>query len=225
MSEHQPDLFKQFSRLNWLLHRYHQQNHRDFGPMADPHRGQGRILALLKLKPEISQKELSTILDIRSQSLGELLSKLEKNGYITRTPSEADRRVMEVRLTEAGQKVSAQNEQMLDTEILFERLSEEEQAALSGYLDRIIATLEELFGGGEQEFDYREHPHFEGRGHGGHPSMHGHGDGPHFGRRGFGHWHDRDRHHSHFSHKGFGHHSAHPSHQDEYDKPDTSKED
>lgn len=220
MSENHSDLFQQFTRLNWLLHRYHQQNRRNFGPMGDIHRGQGRILALLKLKPEISQKELSAILDIRSQSLGELLSKLEKNGYITRTPSEADRRVMEVRLTEAGQQASVQNEQTLDRSVLFKGLSPEEQATLSEYLDRIIATIEEQFGDSEQEFAYGEHSHFSGRGHR-HPSGMP-GEQPHFGGRGFGHWQTGDRHH--FGHRGMGRHSGHPGHQDSQDKSDPAKE-
>ena len=72
------DLIEQFTRIEWLLHRYHQQNHTHHGPMADPRRGQGRVLAILKMKPEISQKELSFLLDMTPQSLGEFLSKLEK---------------------------------------------------------------------------------------------------------------------------------------------------
>jgi DNA-binding MarR family transcriptional regulator len=171
MDQNTPDLFEQFTHLNWLLHRYHQQNHRDFGPMGDIHRGQGRILALLKLKPEISQRELSNILNIRSQSLGELLAKLEKNGYITRTPSETDRRVMEIRLTEAGEKVSIKNEQQLDTDALFSGLSEEEQDTLSDYLNRIIANLEESFGDDTPE-NFDDRPPFGGRGYGFHPGMH-----------------------------------------------------
>jgi hypothetical protein len=61
-----PDIYEQFVLLQWLLHRYQLQNYREFGPFADPHRGQGRVLALLKLNPEISQKDRSNILNIRS---------------------------------------------------------------------------------------------------------------------------------------------------------------
>lgn len=202
MNSDSSDLFEQFTRLNWLLHRYHQQNHREFGPMGDTHRGQGRILALLKLKPEISQKELSSILDIRSQSLGELLSKLEKSGYIARTPSEADRRVMEIRLTEAGKEASTRSEQQLDTEALFQDLNEEEQAALSDYLNRIISTLEQLFGNSDSEYDFTNHPPFEGRGFGPHPGMR---DGrPPFAGGGFGHWPDRGERRPPFDFRDFG---------------------
>jgi len=77
-------LMEQFSRAAMLLHRYTHHSRRTQGPFEDPHRGQGRILALLKVKPEISQRELSYLLDIRNQSLSELLTKLEKAGYISR---------------------------------------------------------------------------------------------------------------------------------------------
>ncbi|RAU92574.1 MarR family winged helix-turn-helix transcriptional regulator [Paenibacillus sp. YN15] len=194
MNTNSTDLFELFTRLNWLLHRYHQRNHRHFGPMGDPHRGQGRILALLKLKPEISQKELSEILDMRSQSLGEMLGKLEKSGYITRAPSEADRRVMEIKLTEAGKAASFQKDQHLDKEALFTGLSEEEQEKLGEYLSRVISTLEQLLGNSGSESDFPERPSFDPHSFGPHGGKHGHhrhfggeefGDHPRRGRGGF----------------------------------------
>ncbi|MDQ7092330.1 MarR family transcriptional regulator [Desulfosporosinus sp. PR] len=228
------DLFGQFVRLEWLLHRYHQHNHRHHGPLGDPHRGQGRVLALLKLKPEISQKELSEILDIRSQSLGELLAKLERNGYITRTPSPTDRRVMNVHLTEAGRESSAQKEQHADIEALFDCLNEEEQATLSDYLSRIILALEQQYAG-EPEAEFQGHPPFEGRGfdrhfgmEGGHPPFHGRGLGRHFGMEG-----GRPP----FDGRGFGRHSGmegkrppfdgrdYEHHHEERDKPNNSNSD
>ncbi|MBP9478421.1 MAG: MarR family transcriptional regulator [Sebaldella sp.] len=143
------NLFGQFARVEWLLHRYHQHNHRVHGPMGDPHRGQGRILALLKMQPEISQKDLVFLLDMRPQSLGELLMKLERAGYITRTPSEADRRVMNIKLTDEGAKVT---EHQNSFEKLFNCLNEEEQEILSGYLNRITEGLEKQFS--EDGLDY-----------------------------------------------------------------------
>ncbi|SHN53535.1 MarR family winged helix-turn-helix transcriptional regulator [Desulfitobacterium chlororespirans] len=152
------DLIMQLTRVEWLLHRYHQQNHMNFGPMGDPRRGQGRVLAILKMQPEISQKELSYLLDMRPQSLGELLSKLEKNEYITRTPSESDRRVMNVRLTKKGIEATESAEEF-SFDHLFGCLSGEEQKSLSGYLDRIIATLEAELGDEQlaADFDPRLH--------------------------------------------------------------------
>ncbi|MFX3617782.1 MAG: MarR family winged helix-turn-helix transcriptional regulator [Sporolactobacillus sp.] len=136
------DLFGQFAQLEWQLHRYHQLGQRIYGPMSDPHRGQGRILALLKMKPEISQKDLSYLLDIRPQSLGELLAKLERGGYISREPSETDRRIMNIKLTAEGAKAT---EHRPDSDTLFDCLSEEEQATFNSYLSRMIQSLKEKF--------------------------------------------------------------------------------
>ncbi len=110
------------------------------GPFADTTRGQGRVLAMLKIQPDISTKDLSYLLGIRITSLNELLNKLEKSGYITRVPSEADKRVMIIHLTEKG-KNAQQTEP--DRGDIFTCLTEEEQKTFAGYLDRMIASLEE----------------------------------------------------------------------------------
>ncbi len=176
MQENNFDLIMQLTRVEWLLHRYHQQNHMHFGPMGDPRRGQGRVLTILKMQPEISQKELSYLLDMRPQSLGELLSKLEKNGYIIRTPSETDRRVMNIKLTKEGTEAIGSTEQEFSFDKLFECLSEEEQKNLSGYLDRIIETLETQLGDEQPEPDFDTRLHgsdsFDGR-FGGHTNRMG----------------------------------------------------
>lgn len=140
MSEETFELLAKLIRLSELLHRHSHRSHRMHGPVGDPHRGQGRVLALLRMRPEISQKELSYLLDIRPQSLGELLAKLERNGFIERAPSETDRRVMNIRLTEEGEKAA---EQPREGDALFKSLNAEEQELLGQYLDRIIAELEE----------------------------------------------------------------------------------
>ncbi len=191
MNNNNFDLIEQFTRIEWLLHRYHQQNHSHHGPMGDPRRGQGRVLAILKMKPEISQKELSFLLDMTPQSIGEFLSKLEKNGYITRTPSETDRRVMMVRLTDAGIE-AAEKEFSFDD--LFKCLSEDEQSNLNEYLRRIIESLETELSEERPDSDFRRNNAGHGfRGHfGGHPGggpFGGgnfdprHGMGPGFGGR------------------------------------------
>ena len=148
MDDKYNELYEKLSRLQWLLRRQHMQGHMERGPFADPTRGQGRVLAMLKLQPQISTKDLSYLLGIRQQSLNELLNKLEKAGYVERTPSDADRRVMMVRLTEKGR--SAQ-QAPADYSGIFGCLSPEEQAAFAGYLDRVIAALEAELGVEEDE--------------------------------------------------------------------------
>lgn len=187
LSDQDFDLAELLVHAEWLLHRYQHLSRRMHGPMGDPHQGQGRILALLKMKPEISQKELSYLLDMRPQSLGELLAKLERSGYIARTASEDDRRRMQIRLTEAGKKAS---EQSSDIDELFGCLDAEEQAAFAEFLDRIIGALEEKLDKAEEQ-DREEGP--EGReGHGGCDGRDGGPEG----------WH-------HGPHHGFPHHGPH----------------
>ncbi len=139
-------LLGQFLRLNRMLHHWHQRNHLAHGPMGNPHRGQGRILQLLKMKPEIGQRELSYLLDMRPQSLGELLGKLERNGFITRTPSEDDRRAMNIKLTDAGVEAANPEESLSPLAGIFDCLTEEEQKNLGGYLERVCEGLEQLLG-------------------------------------------------------------------------------
>ena len=139
-------LLNQLYRLEWLLRRKEFERYREGGPWGSPHRGQGRVLALLKLHPEISQKDLGAILDIRSQSLGELLAKLEKQGLIERESSEEDKRVMMVRLTEAGKAGGEEQEASSDADSFASCLSEEERTNFAGYLRRIIESLEEELG-------------------------------------------------------------------------------
>jgi DNA-binding MarR family transcriptional regulator len=133
-------LYEKLSRLQWLLHRHHLQNYSEYGPFADPTRGQGRVLAMLKMQPEISTKDMSYLLGIRQQSLNELLNKLEKAGYVTREPSESDRRVLMVKLTEKGKEEGQSNN--TDYTGIFDCLNPEEQSAFGDYLDRVISALE-----------------------------------------------------------------------------------
>lgn len=146
------------------LSRLFMQKHHQMGAshLHDPYRGQGRILSLLKMQPEMSQKKLAYLLGIRPQSMGELLTKLEQNDYITRTPSSEDKRAMDIKLTEEGAKVAAENEQRRAQEFaadeMFQCLNKEEQEALAGYLERIIFALKETLG--DEQFDFHGHgPH------------------------------------------------------------------
>ncbi len=181
METNEQDLLEKFSKLMWLLRRNMIGHLRNHGPMGAPYQGQGRILSLLKLTPEISQKELAHILNIRSQSLGELLAKLERSGYITRTPSEVDRRGMDIRLTESGKAVSEEEVEPAEQELFLGCLTKEEQTTLNDYLERLIKNLEEqLDEGGSGPF---RGPDFRDRGRG-NPFRRGEGRGP-AGFRGF----------------------------------------
>lgn len=131
-------VYEKLSTLQWLMKRRQMFSQAESGPFADSTRGQGRILAMLKIQPEIATKDLAYLLGIRQQSLNELLNKLEKNSYVERRPSEKDRRVMVVHLTEKGKE--AQEPETNYQEFLG-CLSPEELQQFGEYLDRIIAAF------------------------------------------------------------------------------------
>ncbi len=139
-------IYEKLSTLQWLMKRHQMFSQAEAEPFADATRGQGRVLAMLKIQPEIATKDLSYLLGIRQQSLNELLNKLEKSGYVERRPSEADRRVMVVHLTEKGESVQ---QPALDYEEILGCLSKEELQQFGSYLGRIIAAFRTQEGGEE----------------------------------------------------------------------------
>ena len=135
-------LVRKVGRMGMLIHRYYDAKAHRHGAMGDPLRGQGRVLALLKAKPQTTQRELSYLLDMRQQSLSELLAKLEEKGYIVREKSEEDGRVTVVKLTEAGAEAAPSPEQMEVRDNALDCLSDEEQEQLEELTDKVTISLE-----------------------------------------------------------------------------------
>ncbi|MPM46938.1 Transcriptional regulator SlyA [bioreactor metagenome] len=164
MEEAYRDLLEKINRLETLLHRYQGYRCRNGEPFANPLRGQGRVLSILKMMSKISQKELAYLLDMRQQSLSELLQKLERSGLITRIPSEEDKRVYTITLTERGKSFS---DHMGDMETgadnVFDCLSKEEQEKLREFLDRLADSLDR-----KMKAEVRDEDPMEGHGFGGH---------------------------------------------------------
>ena len=139
--EKQKDLTGTLLETHHLLRRYNMIWYgKNFGGL-DPRQGQGRILSALRRMNSVTQKELGFILDIRPQSLGELLQKLESNGYVTRHRSTTDKRSLIVELTEKGETFQLQKP---DYEELFVGLSAQEKKYFKSSLEKISAQLNEL---------------------------------------------------------------------------------
>ena len=169
MSELKLNINEQLQRMNMLMHRAAFSH---FG--HNPHRGQGRVLALLKLKPEISQKELTYLLNMSKQSAAELIAKLEKSGYVTREPDERDKRVMQIRLTDKGaQSAIDADDSAFETTQVLDCLRDDELAVLSGYLGRIIKEYEGIFP--DDDFDRRRQAMSDFMSHFGHGHHDSHG--------------------------------------------------
>ena len=166
-----------------MLQLHHAKRARRSGrgaPWLDPSQGQGRVLALLQLKPETTQKDLTFLLGMSRQATAELLSKLEKQGLIEREPSADDKRVVVVRLTEAGKAAEQATERPPHgTPELLDVLDDDEVAQLSGYLARILERAEREWAGefGERREAFEEFwrsrggfdPRMRGFGRGGFP--------------------------------------------------------
>jgi len=130
------------------------------------------------------------------QAAAEIISKLEKNGYITREASAEDKRVMIIKLTEEGANVSAETESSTEEKAsALDCLSEEELTAFSGYLERVIKSYEEQFP--DVDFDGPRRMMEEFMSH------HGHGFGRHGHRSGRGHGFGKDKGNC----EGCGHHT------------------
>jgi DNA-binding MarR family transcriptional regulator len=150
MNDNSMELYEKFRKLQWLIQRQRMTEMSNQNPFSDTTRGQGRVLALLKIQPEISTKDLAYLLGIRQQSLNELLNKLEKGEYVERKQSEADKRVMIIHLTEKGKNVQQAERNFPD---IFGVLNEEEQIIFADYLERIIKSLEEEMGISPNDMD------------------------------------------------------------------------
>ncbi|MGA7777911.1 MAG: MarR family transcriptional regulator [Paraburkholderia sp.] len=86
--------------------------------------------------------ELSRAMSYDSGSMTRMLDRLEKKGFIVRTRSDADRRMVELELTPHGREV-AQQLPRLGSAVLNEQLqgfTAEDVAALTGLLARLIAN-------------------------------------------------------------------------------------
>ena len=181
------ETFRKFMEVQQLMGVLHQRLRQTGGPMGDTSRGRGRILALLKLKDGVATKDMAQILGIRVSSLNETLAKLAEDGLIERTPSEDDKRIMLVTLTDAGREAKAPSENLPDC--LFEGFEDADLEAFEAFLDRITKNLENELGADAQKLieeqraarkAFFEKPE---RGHG----PHAHDHGPR------GRDHDRDR--------------------------------
>jgi len=76
-------------------------------PCEGFHPGMGRPLEVLAENDNVTSRELAELLDIRPSSLTELLTRLESEGLVTRTPDENDRRVTRVSLTDKAKELAA----------------------------------------------------------------------------------------------------------------------
>lgn len=121
------------------LQKWHAARHRLSGnPATDNLLGQGRVLALLNARGQMRQRDMNAALGVRPQSLGELLIKLERAGYVTREPDPTDKRILLVRITDAGRTCVDAHELQMP----FASFTDEELEQFIGLLDRALGEID-----------------------------------------------------------------------------------
>lgn len=175
------DVFGKFMHVTRMMRFLRHHARGAHGPMADPTRGQGRVLSLLKIHDGLATRDIANVCGIRVSSLNETLARMEREGLVERRASEQDGRVQQVFLTEAGAAM-APSEGRLPGRVLAD-FSDEELGQLGGYLDRMAQALEDELGedGRQMMEESRRRRHelgFDGPPFGpGYVERHGHGRG------------------------------------------------
>ncbi|MDD5795549.1 MAG: MarR family transcriptional regulator [Oscillospiraceae bacterium] len=151
MSEVDNTLFERWIKLETEFHRYHDLVFKRLGPVGAPHRGQGRLLCIIGEHPNITQKQLCEISQMRQQSVSELLKKLENNNYISRCTSPADKRISIFNLTEEGEKFTKPPKEVVESfNSFFSCLNDAEKKNMSDYLLRIYNNVEKMLNNNNQ---------------------------------------------------------------------------
>ena len=139
-------------------------NLRDVGHMMrglyEGRGSQQRVLIVLnEMGGSVTQRMLTERLQIQSGSASEVIGKLESAGYIVRTVSEADRRNVEVTLTEKGREAAeeAKRKRQLRHEEMFLCLSETEKEELLVLLEKLSSDWEKRFPSAGARLEHAHH--------------------------------------------------------------------
>ena len=121
----------------------------------EKYRGQGRLLILLYLHGALTQRELIELTGRRSATLSEQLDGMEKSGLILRCKNEQDKRNVDVKLTEQGEKaaIEAMRNRQAYADELFGAMPQRKKQQLAGLLDSLLHTWDIPIN--EEEYQYR----------------------------------------------------------------------
>jgi DNA-binding MarR family transcriptional regulator len=104
-------------------------------------RDEWRILAALAAGDDIKGAELGSLTTLDKMQVSRALTRMERDGLIERTPDEADRRNLIVRLRPAGRALYRKIVPMAQAReaYLVDGLDDDERAALGRALDKLLA--------------------------------------------------------------------------------------
>lgn len=104
----------------------------------DKSRGQTKILKILAVRNEMTQRELQNDLKVRPASLSEILAKLEAHKMVVRSRDVGDKRKRTVRITETGRAAVRFQSDAEENVNLFDVLTEEEEVTLKRLLEKLV---------------------------------------------------------------------------------------
>lgn len=105
-------------------------------------RSQGKILKMLLMNGEVTQKELQNYLGIQSGSISEIINKLESSKFILKEKDKEDKRKFKIKITNEGKDFFEENlkDNIEEEEKLFDCLEENEQENLEFILSKLLDT-------------------------------------------------------------------------------------
>jgi DNA-binding MarR family transcriptional regulator len=100
-------------------------------------------LTVLQRHPGMSGAQLSRRSFVSAQAGSEMITNLERKGYIRRRPHPESRRILQIELSDAGQKVVESREGWMNEleEQMLAQLSPNETAMLRSALERCVRSL------------------------------------------------------------------------------------
>jgi DNA-binding MarR family transcriptional regulator len=115
----------------------------DAGPITVP---QYLLLEPLLGGDALAVRDLAEQAGVQPPSATRMLDGLERAGFVTRSPSPRDRRMVDVRLTDEGRRVVRARRKQIDEwrRRLYEALPEADRAEAARLLRRLTDTLEAL---------------------------------------------------------------------------------
>ena len=110
---------------------------------------QGRILYVLWQQNGVPIREISRKTGLSAATLTGMLDRMEKAGLVHRVDDPNDRRKQLIELTDEARNLQKEYDEIsaeMDS-LYFKGFSEDEADALQGYLERVLANLEEAENG------------------------------------------------------------------------------
>lgn len=102
------------------------------------------VLSMLRTGQKLSQKDLTRCAQIEQPSMAQLLSRLERDGMIKRSPDPSDGRISLISITRKALGILPQVDAAVDAgnELALAGMSDSEAKMLIDLLQRLIANLE-----------------------------------------------------------------------------------